>query len=461
MSSGDLVADRVAGADESYALAERLFGWTAPIQYMWIFPADPGADVVATLVDALAAGSFDRKVKAASVPLAHDRWVRARRPAPLRIEPGTIDDAAVGDWMDERLRAVDLDPRAGRGFTVECAHTTSGRFVMALLVSHMIADGQAVYAALDAARTGRSRSSLPDAEDVSGWRGVRDDVRDVGAQVPAVLTSLAVIGRAAVRAGASALRQSLLDRSAATEVAAPTASPTTEPTARPRDSETTLAVVDLDRAQWARRAADLGGTPNSLFTAILGGLLRSTGYPMGPEGTRICIAVSNRTDGDERANASGGVWIRVPGPIEPERGLGEIRASSKAAFAANAAADDFVQRHLQPVARLLPDRVLGTMMKSVPGPDTTVSNLGSAPRSALELGDQVAESFAIRAIMQGRDAAERRQQGPAIAAWAVEYGDKVTVTVFGIHPDYAGDTDTVRALVSAELTRWSLDHSFW
>ncbi|MGB3773023.1 MAG: hypothetical protein WBA00_17945, partial [Rhodococcus sp. (in: high G+C Gram-positive bacteria)] len=227
------------------------------------------------------------------------------------------------------------------------------------------------------------------------------------------------------------------------------------------DPDTTLAVVDLNRTQWAERAATYGGTRNSLFTALVGGLLRETGYPMSPDGTRICIAVSNRSDGDDRANASGGVWIRVPGPIGPAVGLTDIRALSKAAFAKYAATDDSVYHHLQSVARLLPDRVLGKMMKSIAGPDTTVSNLGTAPPSALELGDQVAESFAIRAIMQGRSAQDRRSQGPALAAWAVEYDDKVTITFFGIHPDYAGDTETLRALVSAELTRWSLDHSFW
>ncbi|MBY6683878.1 hypothetical protein HQ305_07350 [Rhodococcus sp. BP-149] len=465
MSSGDVTtaqvrpADRVAGADESYALAERLFGWTAPIQYLWIFPADPGADAVATLADRLASGSFDRRVVPTSVPFGHDRWVRAERPATVYTEPGTIADDAVGDWVDARLRAADLDPSDGRGFALECAHTDAGRVVVALLVSHMIADGQAVYAALDAARRGPTRSALPTGRDVAGWAGVRGDLRDAGAQIPAVARALAVIGKAAATAGATALRTAITRSDETAPTAAPVAARADQPT--PTESDTTLAVVDLDRREWIARAAEHGGTPNSLFTAVMGGVLRASGHPTGPEGTRICIAVSNRADGDDRANASGGVWIRVPGPIGPEVGLGEIRALSKAAFAKYATTDDAVTDHLQAVARLLPDRVLGRMMTSIAGPDTTVSNLGAAPQSALELGDQVAESFGIRAIMQGRDAAARRRQGPAIAAWAVEYGDKVTVTVFGIHPEYAGDTGRLRETVSAELDRWSLEHSFW
>ncbi|GGG12838.1 hypothetical protein GCM10007304_28530 [Rhodococcoides trifolii] len=439
--------NRVAGADESYALAERLFGWTAPIQYLWVYPREPGPEVIDALNDQLAAGAFNRKVVPARVPVARDRWVRVEPVPPVHGESAPIADDAVGAWVDRRLRQADLDPAAGRGWKLEHATTTSGRFVLTLLVSHMIADGQAVYNALARAHAGTSKNALPHPSEVAGTAGLRGDVADAIGQIGAAGKALRVLikplweGRKTM--GGSPTRDT-----------APGAGSASGP-------DTTLAIVDLDKAEWTARAIEYGGTANSLFTALLGGLLRRSGYPMGPDGTKICIAVSNRIEGDERANASGGVWIRVPGPIGPEAGLREIRALSKTAFAEYAHADDTVADNLQTVARLLPDTVLGGMMRSIAGPDVTVSNLGAAPESALCLGDLTAESFGIRAIMQGRNAADRRTQGPAIAAWAVEYGDKVTVTFFGISPDWFGDTDVLRKSISAELAEWSLSHTFW
>ncbi len=227
-------------------------------------------------------------------------------------------------------------------------------------------------------------------------------------------------------------------------------------------ADTTLAIVDLDRGEWDSRAKEFGGTSNGLFIALLGGLLQRTGYPVIDDELRICIAVSKREDGDERANASGGVWIRLAGDITPARGLGDIRALSKVAFSNYASGDnDAVADNLQAVVRLLPDKLVGKMMNSIVGPDTTVSNLGSAPASAVEFGGLTAESFAIRAIMQGRPAPARRTQGPAIAAWAVEYGNKVTITLFGIHPDYFGDSEVLRGQISEELSTWSLSYKMW
>lgn len=48
-----------------------------------------------------------------------------------------------------------------------------------------------------------------------------------------------------------------------------------------------------------------------------------------------------------------------------------------------------------------------------------------------------------------------------MAAWAVEYGNKVTITVFGIHPDHFGHVGTLRAQIGEELSSWRLPYTFW
>ncbi|MFC6010642.1 hypothetical protein [Nocardia lasii] len=440
--------NRVAGADESYLLAQDLFGWSAPIQYAWVFDSEPEPADLEQFGAQLAAGSLSRKVIRAVVPFARHRWVRSPHPPVLRVEPDPIADDEIGAWADRTLRTADLDPVGGRGWQLIGVRTTSGGFVLSLLISHMVADGQGLYNALAAAHAGSSTTSLPTEAEVMAAPRWRDDAKDALAQLREAAVAARVI--------ATELWRTRHDRP-------PTAAraPRTIDTAAD-GPDTTLAIVDIDRARWADRARAFDGTGNTLFTALLGGLVQRSGYPIGPDGLRVCIAVSNREAGDERANASGGVWIRVPDQIAPETGLAGIRALSKAAFARNATAgQDALTDNLQPVVRLLPDRVIEKMMRSIAGPDTTVSNLGAAPDSAIEIGGRRARSFAIRAIMQGRDAAERRRQGPAVAAWAVEYDDKLTITFFGIHPEYFGDEAKLRAHIVAELEAWGLAATVW
>lgn len=443
-------ADRVTGADESYLLAEDLFGLGAPIQFLWVFDRDPGEAALRRLRDQLAAGTLNRKVCRTRVPIARDRWVRCDVIPELHLGTSPIADEDVGEWVDDRVRGSALRPVSGDGWKLEGTPTESGKYAVSLLVSHMISDGQGVYAALAAAHAGTSSNLLPTLEQTRGSAGIAADLADAAGQLAAAAKATAVIVAALwkQRCGAeSKTPASASSPQIATESGGP---------------DTTLATADIDKAQWLTRAAERGGTSNSLFTAVLGGLVQRSGYPVPAPAMRLCIAVSRRAEGDDRANASGGVWIRVPGEIVPERGLAEIRALSKQAFIDYATSGATqVADNLQPVVRLLPRRLIGKMMQSIPGPDTTVSNLGVVPDTALELGGERASSFGVRAIMQGRPPSHRRTLGPAVAAWAVEYGNKVTITFFGIHPDHFGDTELLRKQIGEELSAWGLDHRVW
>jgi diacylglycerol O-acyltransferase / wax synthase len=444
-----LAPPRVSGADESYLLAEDLLGMSAPIQFLWVFDDDPGEQPVDHLRDALAAGSLNRAVRRTRVPAARHRWVRSTVP-PATVAATPIGDDEVGSWADDRLRAADLRPVDGAGWRLESAVTGDGRRVVSLLLSHMIADGQGVYRALAAAHSGVP-TSLPGADPESRFREIREDIADGGRQLVAAGSSLRKLFRQARRGRRAAAPPPAASRSRPGELPTPRGGP-----------DTTLAIVDIDRQAWHARAREHNGTANSLFTALLAGIVQRSGLPV-PGDLRVCIAVDQRAgDPDDRANASGGVWIRVPDPVEPTMRLDGIRALSKRAFIeyAESGADQTAD-NLAPIVRLLPRRLVAKMMASIPGPDTTVSNLGVAPRESLEIGGVTASSFAIRAIMQGMPADRRRRQGPALAAWAVEYGDRVTLTFFGIHPDHFGDTELLRKLIDDELAGWELDHGFW
>ncbi|MDY6810770.1 MAG: hypothetical protein SW127_17405 [Actinomycetota bacterium] len=437
---------RVTGADESYLLAEELFGLGAPMHFVWVFDRDPGVSAVQQLRAGLAAGSIHREVHRTSVPMARHRWVRSSAPA-VGSDTDRIGDDEVGAWADARVRDTTLRPIQGAGWRLDSAAIGESGRVVSLLVSHMIADGHGVYRALAAAHAGEARP-LPGPASAHGAWAVLADVVDAGRQLVDAASSLRIVVREAWRTR----------RATRPAPPQPIASD-----ARPADGpETTLATVDVDRGQWRAQAEAHGGTSNSLFTALLAGIVQRSGYPRRPE-LRVCIAVDNRAgEPDERANASGGVWIRLSETVDAPGSLEGIRALSKQAFVdyAQSGADQ-VADNLQPIVRLLPRRLIARMMSTIPGPDTTVSNLGVAPEVALGLGGVRATSFGIRALMHGMPADRRRTHGPAIAAWAVEYHDRITLTFFGIHPDHFGDPDLVRKLIGEELSSWQLEHRFW
>lgn len=453
---------RVTGADESYLLAEDLFGLGSPIQYVWVFDDDPGEEAIDDLRRAIARGALHRAVVRTRVPAARHRWVRSTFDPPTEVA-AEIDEDAVGSWADERVRAARLRPADGTGWRIESALTPSGRRVMSLTISHMISDGHGIYRALAAAAEG-SDVALPDPVRPNDRRVLREDLADAAGQL-----------RAAVRSSRILLRESMVqwrNKRRATPTAAnggtgagSSSAPVGAPAVVALDApgpEMTLAIVDIDRADWNTRAREHGGTANSLFTAVLAGMVRRSELTLaGP--LRVCIAVSTRDgDGDDRANASGGVWIRLSDPVGPDDGLADIRALSKKAFTDYAASGaDLVTNNLQPVVRLLPRKVIGAMMRSVPGPDTTVSNLGVVPDHVLCVGAARATSFAVRALVSDMPIQDRRARGPAVAAWAVEYDDRITLTFFGIHPEAFGDPELLRKLIGEELTAWQIGHRFW
>ncbi|WP_256988892.1 hypothetical protein [Rhodococcus sp. 05-2255-1e] len=452
---------RVTGSDESYLLAEDLFGMAAPMQFAWVFDDDPGQAAIEMLGARLAQGALHRAVRRTKVPAARHAWVRSTQPPQVFVD-NEIDDDAIGEWTEAAVRRSDLAPAEGRGWRLETTTTTGGRRVVSLAVSHMIADGQGVYLALAAAAGPATTRSLPDA--LGGVQEIRDDLLDGVDQVRSAAMSVRTLLAELVRA-----------RKQKSTAVAPTTgvgeAPPFQKPPRPPDSgaapenagtKTTLVNVNIDRNTWLQRAADHGGTSNSLFTAILAGIVQASAYPVGDR-LRVCIAV-NRREGatDERANASGGVWIRLDKPVVAGGDLSPIRTLSKSAFTSYAESGaDRAADNLQPLVRLLPGWLVGRLMRAIPGPDTTVSNLGIVPDEVLTLGGREASWFTVRAVTLGTPATQRRIQGPGVAAWLVEYGDRITLAFFGIHPEHFSDEAALRALITDQLSAWDLPHTFW
>lgn len=452
---------RVTGSDESYLLAEDLFGLSAPMQFAWVFDDDPGEAAVEVLCTRLAEGPLHRAVRRTRIPTARHAWVRSTQVPKVNVD-NTIEDDAIGRWVEKAVRRSNLAPTEGRGWQLETTTTTGGRRVISLAVSHMIADGQGVYLALAAATSPAPARPLPDA--LGGVQQIGQDLLDGIGQVRAAATSVGVLFAELVRSRRH--KSTAAVSKSTTADAHPFSKPPHQPVpvagAGQAGADTTLINLNVDRSTWQQRAADHNGTSNGLFTAVLAGIVQASTYPIGDR-LRVCIAV-NRREGatDERANASGGVWIRLDETVTAGGDLSHIRALSKSAFTSYAESGaDRAADNLQPLVRLLPGWLIGRLMRAIPGPDTTVSNLGVVPDDVLTLDGRKASWFTVRAVTLGTPAAQRRAQGPGLAAWLVEYGDRITLSFFGIHPDHFGDESVLRALISEQLSEWDISHTFW
>ncbi|MDZ7910267.1 MAG: hypothetical protein U5N21_10695 [Rhodococcus sp. (in: high G+C Gram-positive bacteria)] len=450
---------RVSGSDESYLLAEDLFGVEAPMQFAWVFDDDPGEAAIHTLCARLAAGPLHRAVRRTRVPAARHTWVRSTQVPQVYVD-NEIGDDAIGDWVETAVRRSNLAPTEGRGWQLETTTTTGGRRVVSLAVSHMIADGQGVYLALAAATTPDPARPLPDP--VGGVQEIRQDLLDGIGQVRAAATSVRVLFAELVRSRQQKPTAPVPPNADAQPFPKPPQQSVSTPETDSAGSDTTLINLNVDRSTWQQRAAEHNGTSNGLFTAVLADIVQASTYPIGDR-LKVCIAV-NRREGstDERANASGGVWIRLDEPVTAGGDLSHIRALSKTAFTDYAESGaDRAADNLQPLVRLLPGWLVGRLMRSIPGPDTTVSNLGVVPDDVLTLGGRKASWFTVRAVTMGTPAEQRRVQGPGLAAWLVEYGDRITLAFYGIHPDHFGDAAVLRDLISEELSAWDIPHTFW
>ncbi|NDK92319.1 hypothetical protein GYA93_22565 [Gordonia desulfuricans] len=436
---------RVAGPDESFLLAEQRLGFRTPVQYLWVLDDDPGADAVEKFAHVIAGGQLNRAVARRRVPGARGRWVRSSIP-PQVLHLGRIDDDAVGPWADGILRTADLHAPEGLAWKLCTVTTTRGRRVVALLISHLVADGEAIMRALIAAADGHL-DPLPDPAVARGRRAVREDVTDAATQLRAAARSLKPIMRE--------IRSKRPAKSEATP-AVPRPPVTYDPL------RVALATVDLDAADFHELARRYHGTVNTLFTAIVAGIARRAGHPDSEE-LRVSVAVSKRGGPeDRRANASGGIWLRLRDGEDAPFDLGGIRTQSREAFTTYAESGNDVPDETLSVVRLLPRKVLGALLPLVPAPDVSVSNLGVLNEKVQTICGVRASSFVLRLMVQEPVGGARADMpGPGMSGWIVQYDDRITLSFAAFATERFGDDEGLRALVDAELAAWDLEHRFW
>jgi hypothetical protein len=441
---------RVTGPDETFMLVEALAGVETPIQMGWVFADDPGQQAVEDLHARLAAGPVHRAIRRARVPFARHRWVAADRPDPVRVDTEPVAPQDVARWFADHLDATSVRPTQGRSWHVATAPTAEGGRVVSVLASHVVCDGSGMRDAILGRR--------PETDRGEATVGLAADLRDAGRQLAAAARAagrLAVIAGAGVRRGLDAD-----DGPAVVELGRPASIHPSTPPAPDADPPVRHLLVTLDSSAFAARATQFGGTANTLFCALVGGLAQRAGIPE-DDTTAICIAVNRRHgDDDDRANASGGIWIRARGGLDGPVDLSGMRAQTRRALAEYAErGSEMSADNVQPIVRLLPSRAVLALMGLIPSPHTTVSNLGAVDPGLLRLGGRTAHVQFTRAAVRGLSAHDRRDRcRPGLLAWLTVHGDTATMAICGVDPDRFGAPGALRDLAEAQLVAWDLPH---
>ncbi len=279
--------------------------------------------------------------------------------------------------------------------------------------------------------------------------GPVDDLVDAGLQ----------LGRAALGT-ARAVRAAVTSPPAEAPAATPVRPARSAPALRAPRAQPSWVVVDTDTDHWAERAARFGGTPNSLFVAVVAGALYASGYAAPGDPVRVGVPVSLRGPDavdDERSNATGGVTVVVDDRPSAGGDLGPLRARCRAAFTAVGAGERPAAYHLQSLLQVLPIALVTRVVMAGPSgmPDAVASNLGRFDGLA-RVGDATAATVSFRGDARGVRPDRPERFGEGVQSWLLETEGRTTFAVAGFDETRVGSVSALRDAVRAELEAWGV-----
>lgn len=405
---------RLSVVDEMFLRSHRGLGTPIAMQGLWRFDGDLDDTLLTAVHDRLATGPLGRRVRRSAIPGARPYWVATSEAIPLVRHGRSIDD--VFAWAN--AQATNLDPSRGPGWRLSTASTDDGGTVVSIVCSHVLSDARGLVLAVDRALTGAPEETS-EYRRTSNWA----DAAHTWAMVARNFRPRAV--------------------------------PHTEP--RPRRGETDVAdvaaAVDVSAEHWDRAAAADGGTANSLFVAIVTGLLRSSGAL--PADASISAAVPI----DKRASTwIGNAMAMAQVDVGPQDGLAAIRTTARDAFTRPMSGPPGIPDEL---LQVVPDRIAYLMARGSGERDVLCSNIGTVPQSLSMLGDRRSTGVAMRAVHPGLTPAHLRRLRTRLSGYLCRNGAVYTLTLVGLDPRHIASSPALVALADRELTRWGLRGRWW
>lgn len=439
---------RLADEDATYWLLREGLGWSVVLQLVWQVPGTVDDAVLTRFATRLSEGRLHRRLRAPRVHGARPAWIPADGTPRAHLDTTPIDDTDIDSWAIDEMSQADLDAADGRCWRVRATPTLAGDTIVSLCALHLVTDGRGLVDAAAEALGSEPEHRRTRASDRRHPR--RIDARDALGQVRAAGIGVARAVHTAVRGSGAEHAPDPREPRAPMAHRAPRARPV-------------WATATVSAAEWDRIAHARGGTANTLFVAVVSGLLRSSGYAAQGVPVKVGVPVDRRRGADdERANATAGVSVMLTDDPVPGGDLTGLRASCKEAFVRLADGHRPAAIHLQPLIWLLPTRWVVAAATAGSGmPDAVTSNLGDVPDAAMVIGGRRARRLAFRGIADGVDPSGPHRFGDGVQSWLVRTGTDVTFSVVGFDEESFTDTDHLRRLLADELAAWHLPAQIW
>ncbi len=423
--------------DQTYFSFERAAGVTNLVQCVWLYERGVDIDDLRRFHRGLQQGLLARRIERSPLPFGRHRWVTAVGAPELDVTATPRPRAQFDAWLDEQA-ATRLDPEHGPGWHLAVLPFTDGGAGVSLVSSHCLLDGVGLCHAVAAAASGDQQPiTWPAGGSRRRWRAAAQDAAQTARDIPA-------IGGALVAAARFARRHS----EGATAV----------PTAAAAGDIVTLsqATVFVDAGEWDARAAELGGTANTLLAGVAARLAQRVGRVTAGGLATPSIPVNTRTAGDTRANAITNVDITVD-PAAAVTDLRNTGAAIKAALTRRGAAPD-ERWPLLPLVPLLPAGIRRRVVGVATGGTTNVvsSNLGATPPALNRPGGTDADFFAMKSLYRGVTTATMHRTGGVLALVSGRVRQRVFVSALGYQPDRPNSNDHLRQDISDVLDDFSL-----
>jgi hypothetical protein len=431
--------------DQSAFRGERATGTTNLLQCIWVYNRAIGIDGLRQSYQHLQRGRLSRRIERSPLPFGRHRWVSPSDHPELEIVATPRPREEFDAWLSEQANTR-LDAEHGPGWHLAVLPFTDGGAGVSFVISHALIDGVGLCGALADAASGRQDPiSWPAAGSRRRWRAVCEDGRQTARDIPDV-------GRAVVAAARFTWRNRGGGGSG-TRLPSALRSPFVGP-----DERVALpaATIFVDADEWDARARSLGGTSNALLAGLAARLAQRVGRVAADGFATLAIPVSERADGDTRANAITSVDIMVdPAPATTD--LRKVRAAIKHALIRRQEVPD-ERVALLPLAPLLPQWLIRRMASVALGGATTSgsSNLGAVNPAANRPDGTDADHFAVRILLPGVTKATVDQTGGLLGFLSGRVHGQVFVSVVGYRPGRPNSNDDLRRDLSSALSDFSL-----
>lgn len=402
-----MVGSRLSVIDEMFLWTHNGLGLPVVMQGIWRTDGVVGAAELEELCCRVAAGPLGRRVRRPHMPGARPEFVADPGYYPVEIEPVPIPAGAVVAWADAQ-GAVPVDPQRGPGWRIAAARDADGGTVVSVTCSHVLADALGLITALDDAMQGRPCAAAPPSR--------RSDVADAAGTVTRVVRGIAgVVGGALT----SAQRRAELR-----DFKAPSGSRGTAGSER----RISTVILDVEAARWDAAAEDAGGTPNSLFLAVVGELCRRAGES-GP--VTLSVPMSVRAASDAAANAVAMVAVTVT----PDSSLAELRRQCRDAFESPPMSGPPGVPH--ELLQVIPDRLAQRLAGSPGQRDALCSNIGTV--NIARFGSHRCTGLALRAVHPGATPAQLGSTPTRLSGYLHRHGRTYSLALVGFESIDAHD----------------------